>query len=92
MIKPADAVTLILPAAFVVIPPIFTFPVEIVNVTFELFKIMLVKSIVSTPGVTVYVVKPMPASMSIVCNVLTLAVTVNADNMPLVFVPCLRKI
>ena len=80
VINPAEAVTLILPVAFVVIPPILTFPVDIVNVTFAPFKTILVKSVVNTPGVTVYVVKPMPASMSMVCTVLTLAVTVNAES------------
>ena len=52
---------------------------------------MLVKSVAVVDVATVYVVKPIPASMSMVWVVLARPVTVNWPSMPVV-APCLRKI
>ena len=51
---------------------------------------MLVKSVVNTPGVTVYVVSPMPALKLIAWIVLTFAVTVRPVIVP-VPLPCSKS-
>ena len=63
---PAEAANVTLPIVVVVMLMAVIFPVDAVYVKSMPVKAMLVKSVVKGPGVTVYVVKPMLASKSMV--------------------------